>query len=79
MTVSFPKADSDSFTVVLTERSMEADETLTVVLMPARICPFVSTLPDVNMERGALQELITKHVITGMGEKTIDFICIIYS
>jgi len=56
---------------------MEADETLTVLFIPNLTCPFGSTLPDVNIERGALQELVAKYIRIRRGEKKIDFICIL--
>jgi hypothetical protein len=51
------------------DRSMEADETLTVLFIPNLTCPFGSTLPDVNIERGALQELMAKYIRIRRGEK----------
>ena len=74
--VSFPKADSERSTVVLMDRSMEADETFTVLLIPNLTCPFGTTLPDVNMDRGALQELMIKPIIIRNEKRAIGFICI---
>ena len=51
------------------DRSMQADETLTVLFIPNLTCPFGSTLPDVNIERGALQELMAKYIRIRRGEK----------
>ena len=75
--VSFFKTDSARFLEPLMDCSMEADETLTVLFIPNLTCPFGSTLPDVNIERGALQELIAKYISIRRGEKKIDFLCIL--
>ena len=75
--VSFFKTDSARFLEPLMDCSMEADETLTVLFIPNLTCPFGSTLPDVNIERGALQELIAKYISIRMGGKTSGFIRIL--
>ena len=74
--VSFLKTDFARFIEPLMDRSMEADEMLTVLFIQNLTCPFGSTLPDVNIERGALQELMAKYIRIRRGEKKIDFICI---
>jgi len=51
------------------DSSMQADETLTVLFIPNLTCPFGSTLPDVNIERGALQELMAKYSRIRRGDK----------
>ena len=75
--VSFLKTDFARFIEPLMDRSMQADETLTVLFIPNLTCPFGSTLPDVNIERGALQELMAKYIRIRRGEKKIDFIRIL--
>jgi hypothetical protein len=54
--VSFPNADAVRFFVLLIDRSMEADETFTVPFTPNLTCPLGKTLPEVNIDRGGLQE-----------------------
>ena len=75
--VSFFKTDSARFLEPLMDCSMEADETLIVLFIPNLTCPFGSTLPDVNIDRGALQELMAKYIRIRRGEKKIDFLCIL--
>src|SRR5690349_6556378 len=76
-TVSLFKRDFARSIEPLMDCSIEADETLTVLLIPALTCPFGSTLPDVNIERGALHEPMTKYISIRSGKQKIDFICIL--